>query len=48
MFSDIDQPTRITLMEGLARVKGSVAIHTAGQGPEGGESRGRGRTRKRS
>lgn len=44
MFSDIDKPTRIALMDGLARVKGSVAEHTAGQEAEA-ESRGRGRPR---
>ncbi len=39
MFADIDKPTRAALMEGLAQVKGSVAIHTAGQGSEGAGSR---------
>jgi DNA-binding MarR family transcriptional regulator len=47
MFSDIDKPTRAALMEGLAQVKGSVALHTTGSAPEGAEAKARGRQKQR-
>jgi len=38
MFSDIDKPTRAALMQGLARVKRSVAHHASARG-EGSDRR---------
>jgi DNA-binding MarR family transcriptional regulator len=45
MFCEIDKPTRTALMDGLARVKGSVAVHMAEQEADDAESRGRARPR---
>jgi DNA-binding MarR family transcriptional regulator len=40
IFADIDKPTRTALMDGLARVKGSVALH-ATEPEADGQPRGR-------